>query len=86
MEVRRSMQQASSSLAVKFQQQKAHSCLRAWQAHCLEKQMHKRLVVRLIINKAQARLGSAFHAWSNYVANFRCDLDELHTEARNSVP
>lgn len=67
----KSLHQISSSLAVQLQQRSMQRCLQAWQIHCLQKQTHRRLLVRLCRTKAQSRLNSTFQAWRSYVANFR---------------
>ena len=66
-----SLHQASSRLAVQLQQRSMHHCLQAWQVHTLQKQAHRRLLVRLLRLKAQSRLSGTFQAWRGYVANFR---------------
>ena len=65
------LEQAGATLAVQLQHRRLHTWLKAWHLHCLHKQMHERMLTRLLSSKAQSRLSGTFHAWSGYVASFR---------------
>ena len=65
------LERAGASLAVQLQSGRARSCLKAWQEHCLQKQMHQRVLTRLRSHKAHSKLNTTFQAWSSYVAHFR---------------
>jgi hypothetical protein len=65
------LEQRGLALSIQMHHRRMHSYLQAWRLHCLQKQAHSRMLMRLLNKKAQSRLNSSFCAWSSYVANFR---------------